>query len=467
MPVKYDLAIMGGGPAGYAAAIRGAGLGKKIALVEKESIGGVCLNRGCIPTKSILSDVEGVLWANKAARNGIIDMAPHPNFQGIMARKNKVVQGLVSNLSDYMESLGVDIYPVQAKAMAPDELLCADGAVIKADTLFIATGSTPVSPRISGLDLPQVMGSREILQLEKVPKTIGIIGGGVIGQEFGAIFSGLGAKVMIFEALDRILPTVDADISKRYLNLARPKGIKNITSAKVNAIKETKEGLSVEYEKGGKEKKEIVDVLLVAVGRKPRLEEECIGRLGLELNSGAIPVDDYLRTSVQGIYAGGDCIGRLMLAHVASFHGEYIAESLNQKMGPCDDSLVPACLFTHPQIAWVGPTEESLQESGVQYRTSVFSLTASGKAQAKGDPRGWLKLMENTETGKIIAAVLMGPDVSEIISGITMAISRGFTASDIADIIHPHPTISEALRETALGFLHGPIHSSARIKNHP
>lgn len=467
MTAKYDLAILGGGPAGYAAAIRGAGLGKKIALVEQESIGGVCLNRGCIPTKSILSDVEGILWAKRAAENGVIDNAPQVDFQGVMARKSKVVQNLVNNLSDYMRSLGVDIYPVRAKAIAPDELLCADGVVVKADNLFIATGSTPVLPRITGLNLPQVMGSREILQLNNPPKRLGIIGGGIIGQEFGTIFAALGTKVTIFEALDNILPTVDSDLAKRYANLVRTKGVKNVTSAKVSAIKESKDGLVVEYEKGGKEKQEIVDLVLVAVGRRPRVEEECLGELGLNVVSGAIEVDRYLKTSVQGVYAGGDCVGRRMLAHVASFHGEHVAESLKEPKGPCDDSLVPSCVFTHPQIAWVGPTEEELKESATPYRISVFSLTASGKAQAMGEPRGWLKLMENSETGKIVGASLMGPDVSELVFGITMAIGKGFTASDIAGIIHPHPTISEALRETALGFLDGPIHSSARIKTYP
>lgn len=467
MTEKYDLAIMGGGPAGYSAAIRAGGLGFRVALIEEEAIGGVCLNRGCIPTKAILADTEGLLWNQRAAKAGVIDRAPGFNFAAVMERKRAVVKGLVGNLSDYIASLGVDIFPARAEAMAPDELSLSSGEIIKAKSIFISTGSKSIIPPIPGADSELVMNSRKILDLDKVPPRLAIIGGGIIGQEFGAMFAALGSQVTIFEALDSVLPGVDRDIAKRYATLARGRGIKAITSAFVRSISETTTGVRLVYEKNGEEKSDEADLILVAAGRGPNCQESALGRLELRRNGSAIAVDDHLRTNVEGVYAGGDVTGGQMLAHVASFHGEHVALSLREPQAPLNDSLAPCCVFTQPQIAWVGPSEEALQEMGKPYRTSVFSLTAGGKAQAMGEPRGWLKLIEDEASGKLLSAIFLGPHVSELISEMTLAINNGFTARDIADAMHPHPTISESVREAALGFLEGPIHSAARIKSYP
>jgi dihydrolipoamide dehydrogenase len=436
-------------------------------LAERDAIGGVCLNRGCIPTKALLSDIEGLLWIKRAAKSGLIDCEPGIRFRALMDRKNQVVDGLVGNLTEHMRSLGVEIHWRRASAIAPDEIALEKGDRIGAERLFISTGSKPMIPPISGIDSPLVVDSTGILGLEKVPNRLGVIGGGIIGQEFAAIFSALGSKVTVFEAMESILPSVDRDIAKRYANLARGKGIKIVTSAFIRSMTETSAGLRLEYEKGAKELTEEVDLALISVGRTPNLEEEALGELDLETDNRALAVNEYLMTSVEGVYAGGDVIGRQMLAHVAAYHGEYVAESLKESRGPCNDDPVPSCVFTHPQIAWVGPSEEELKESGAHYRTSLFPLSASGKARAGGDTRGWLKLIEDTESGRLLSAIFLGPSVSELISEMTMAIKRGFTAADVVEVIHPHPTLSESMRESAMGFLDGPIHSAGRVKAYP
>jgi len=459
------MVIIGAGPGGYVAALRARQLGLAVALVEKESIGGVCLNRGCIPTKAILSDIEGIRWAQKAADDGILDSVPAIDFTRLMNRKNTVVEKLVTNLQKHLSNSGVTIIRGTASVPEPGVVTLNDGETLKAKNVVIATGSKPWTPPIPGADLPRVLNTRQILDLEKPPANLVVIGGGIIGQEFATIFATLGCHVTILEALDRIMVEVDTEIARKYASLLPGRGVTSDLGAVIHAIEPARDRLRVVYDKNSKEKTVEADLVLMATGRRPSFEGAGIEKLGIQVEDGSITVDRFLRTSMDGIHAIGDVVGRQMLAHVASYHGEIVAENIAGRERPVDEEAIPCAVFTHPQIAWVGLNEEQAKQSGRSFRTSVFSLSASGKALAMGESRGWVKLIEDTDSGRLIGAHLMGPHVSELLGLPTLAIRERMSASDIADTIHAHPTISEAVREAALGLLDGPIHSAGRTKS--
>jgi len=464
MTQKFDMAIIGGGPGGYVAALRARQLGLSVALAEKERVGGVCLNRGCIPTKTLLSHVDGLLWVRRSVREGILDREPTLDFSAMMRRKNEIVENIVSGLEELLVGSGVVLYNARARISEPGVVVTGLGDTITASNIIIGTGAKPWIPPIPGADLPGVVSTRQALALEKVPPSIVIIGGGVVGQEFAAIFSGLGSRVTVLEALDRILTEVDAEIARRYVSLLRPRGIMTEESVQVRSIETAGDLLRVIYERKAKEKTVDADLVLMATGRRPNIEGSGIEDLGITLSDGAIKVDGFLRTSVPGIYAIGDVLGRQMLAHVASYHGEIVAENVAGHEKPVNETAIPACVFTSPQIAWVGLTEEEARKTGHTFRASTFSLSASGMAQALGESRGLIKLIEDTGTGRLIGVHLFGPHVSELIGEATLAVRKGLSASDLAGTIHAHPTISEALREAALGLLGGPIHAQARTR---
>jgi dihydrolipoamide dehydrogenase len=464
MPQIYDMAVIGGGPGGYVAALRARQLGLSVLLLEKETLGGVCLNRGCIPTKALLSDVEGFQWSLRAARDGILLQRPEISLPAMMTRKTAVVGKLVENLQKLLAAAGVVVAHGSASIPDRETVRLNTGEAWGAKNIVIATGSRAWAPPIPGVDLPGVLGTRQAMELEQIPMSVVIIGGGVIGQEFGAIFSGLGSKVTVLEVLPRILHEVDADFAKRYASLVSAR-IRTETGIRVDRIEKLDHALKVYYEKRAQEKSVEAELVLTATGRRPYFEGLGLEKLGVATENGAVLVDRQLRTSVPGIYAIGDVIGGKMLAHAASYHGESVAEQIAGHPIDVGAEPVPACVFTSPQIAWVGPTEEQAQQLGLSYRTSTFSLGASGKALAMGEPRGWVKLMENSQTGKLIAAHLLGPHVSELIAELTLAVKNGLSTADIAGTIHPHPTLSESVREAALGFLGGPIHAAANTKS--
>lgn len=467
MAETVDVAIIGGGPAGYVAALRGRQLGLKVALAEKENVGGCCLNRGCIPTKSLLADVEGMHWVRRAARQGIIDREPAVDFSRMIKRKDDVVDGMRSNLEKLLSSSGVVLLKAVAKIPEPGTVLLDTGETIHARNILVATGSRSWIPPIPGADLPGVLTTRGMLRVEKIPPSLVIIGGGIIGQEFADIFSFLGSKVTVLEALGRILNSVDLEMARRYASFLPGRGVASEAGVQVHEIRKQGTTVQVIYEKKGKEKTVNADLVLIATGRRPNLEGCGIKELGVRTQNRALEVDRFLRTSLEGIYAAGDVLGGRMLAHLASYHGELVAENIAGRAKPVNDDIVPSCVFTIPQIAWVGLTEEEAKESGRSFRTSTFSLTSNGKAQALGEHRGWLKLIEDSGTGKLIGAHFLGPQASELIAEMTLALRKGFSASDVVEAIHPHPTLSEGVREAALGLLDGPIHSEPRVKRFP
>ncbi|MEI8182584.1 MAG: dihydrolipoyl dehydrogenase [Desulfomonile sp.] len=464
MAETYDMAVVGGGPGGYVCALRGRQLGLAVVLIEKERVGGLCLNRGCIPTKALLSDAERIRWTRKAASVGILDQAPTFSFAGIMKRKDDVVRKMTSNLEGLLSSTGITLINEPARVPEPGTLVTVSGKIIKASNIVIATGSRPWVPPIPGTDLPGVKGTREALDMEKVPEKMVVVGGGVIGQEFAAIFSGLGTEVTILETLGRVLNDVDEEIVKRYSALLPSLGITTEVHVRINRIEKSGDHLKVFYQWRDKEKVASADMVLIAAGRRPNIDGSGIVELGVRTINGAVQVDEFLQTSLAGIYAVGDVVGRKMLAHVASYHGEIVAENIAGHEKPCQDDIVPACVFTTPQIAWAGLTEDQVKKSGRPFRTSSFSLSASGKALAVGESHGLLKLIEDTGTGKLIGAHFLGPNVSELVGEAALAMKKGLSASDLAETIHPHPTVSEAMREAVLGFLGGPLHAVSRTK---
>jgi dihydrolipoamide dehydrogenase len=461
----YDMAVIGGGPGGYVAALRARQLGLNVILIEKEKVGGVCLNRGCIPTKALLADVEGLQWVRRAIKEGILDRMPGIDFSGMMERKSRVVGKMVGNLEELLAAKGVALTCSTAKVVEPGTVMTAAGELVRCRNIVVATGSRSWTPPISGADLPRVLTTRQILELKRIPEKLAIIGGGVIGQEFAAIFAALGSKVTVVEVLDRILNEVDTEIARRYASLLPGYGVSTELSARIKGIEKAGDLLRVVYEKRDKEKVCEADVILMAAGRRPYLEGLGLSESGVELKNRAVEVDQHLRTSVEGIYAIGDVTGRKMLAHVASYHGEIVAENVAGREREVEDNLVPGCVFTSPQIAWVGLTEEQAKESGRPFRTSIYSFASNGKAQAMGETRGWLKLIEDSQKGRLVGAHFLGPQVSELIGGVTLAMRKGLSATDIIETIYPHPTLSEGLREAALGFADGPLHSAGRTRS--
>lgn len=462
---RYDMAIIGAGPGGYMAALKGRALGLSVALIEKERLGGVCLNRGCIPTKAILSDMEGVRWMQRSAQERIIDRVPRIDYSQVIRRKKEVVETLVSSLSSLMAEKNVKVLHAAGRIVEPGLVGLDSGDTLHARNIVIATGSRAWVPRIPGADLPGVMGTRQVLDVENPPQSLVVVGGGIIGQEFAAIFATLGSKVTVLEALGRVMQEVDAEFARKYVSLLPARGVTTEVGVTVHRIERAGDLLRVVYEKRAAEKTVEAQLILMATGRRPFLEGLGLEEVGIETNGAAIKVDERLRTSVNGIYAIGDAVGGKMLAHVASYHGEMIAEVIAGRDLAVDDSPVPCAVFTMPQIAWVGLTEDQAAAAGRAFRASTFSLSASGKALAAGEPRGWVKLIAETGTDRLLGAHLMGPHVSELLGELTLAIRKGMTASDLVDTIHPHPTISEAVRESAAGFLDGPFHAAPRTKS--
>lgn len=464
MSDTYDMVIVGGGPGGYVAALKGRKLGLRVALVERRRVGGVCLNEGCIPTKALLADVEGALWLRRAARDGIVESVPKISFAAMAKRKAAVVEKMVSNLEEFL--LGSGVVLVHGVASIPEQgLVVTDtGAKLETSNVVLATGSLSWVPPIPGANLPGVVTTSEMLQVDSVPGRLVVVGGGIIGQEFAAIFSALGSKVTVLEVLDRILVEVDEDIARRYATLLPARGITTEVGVTVRGIDGSPGSLSVVYEKKAKEKTVGADLILMATGRRPNFGGLRLPDLGIATRNGAIAVDEKLKTSAPGVYAIGDVIGRKMLAHVASYHGELVAEIVAGRDVRVAEEAVPACIFTVPEIAWSGLTEREAGLLGLKCRSSMFPLSASGKAQAAGEVHGLIKLIEDVETGKLVGAHLMGPHVSELVGELTLAFRAGMSAADIAGTIHPHPTISESVREAALGLLDGPIHSQPRVR---
>jgi len=455
--IEKDIVIIGGGPGGYAAAIHAAHLGANVAVVEKERLGGNCLNRGCIPTKALVKSVEVLLEARKANELGIEIGNITANFPKIMARKANVVNKLASGIKQLMKAANITVYKGVGRILTP-QLVKVNDEEIATRKLIIATGSEPIPLPIQGSDLPGVLTTDEVLELKELPESLVVIGGSYVGVEFATIFNGLGTKVTIVEKLPTLLESIDEEISRRFAQILLRQGIEVRLGATVKAIKMEGAVLKVVGDTPEGEQQVAGQMVLMATGRQPYTEELGLPQLGIKVDRHAIVVNERLETSVDGIYAVGDVLGKSMLAHVASYEGEIAADNALGHYRQADYRAVPSCIFTHPEIARVGITEKEAKSSGIPYKVSKFPFLACARAVAMDETAGMVKMVCNAKNGRVLGMHIMGPHASDLIAEGTLAIQLEATAKNIVHTIHAHPTLSEAVRETAMGQLEGSIH---------
>ncbi len=454
---EHDIAIVGGGPGGYVAALRAAQLGANVAVIEKDRLGGTCLNRGCIPTKALAKSAEAFLEVRHSSDFGVETAGIQVNFARMMQRKQQIVDSLVEGIAQLLKAGNVTLYNGTGRIVSPHQVT-VNGQEVKAQKLVIATGSVPARVPIPGLDLPGVVTSDELLEIKEIPESLVIIGAGVIGMEFACIFAALGTKVTVIEMLPQILPPVDEEIARRFSQVLRGQGIQVHVSSRVKEIAASEAGPRVLFEGAKGEQSIEAAMVLVAVGRAPYTEGLGLAELGVAMDRRAVAVNDYLETNVPDVYAIGDVTGRIMLAHVASYQGELAVENALGRRHAADYRAVPNCIFTIPEIAGAGMTEREAKEQSIPYQVSRFPFSALGRAQTMGETIGTVKIICESPSGKVLGMHIMGPHATDLIAEGCLAIQLGATAKDIAHTIHAHPTLPEAVREAALGQLDGALH---------
>lgn len=459
--MEKDLLVLGGGPGGYVAAIRAAQLGAKVCLVEKDKLGGTCLNRGCIPTKALYRNAEILNTLKNIDEFGITISNYQINVPFIQERKNKIIDQLVSGVEKLLKANGIEVINGTGKITDCNTVVVNEGEFsgrsITAKNIIIATGSKPVIPPIPGANLEGIYTSEDILNFSKIPKKLTIIGGGVIGMEFAGIFNAMGAEVTVVEFLPTIIAQVDTDLTKRLTVSLKKKGIEIHTSTKVISIDKLDEEFVVNCEGKKGQVSFNSDAVLISTGRMPVIDEEGFNKLGIEFSRKGIKVDENLETTLKGVYAIGDVNGISMLAHTASHQGINVVEhimGINREHG----KIVPSCIFIFPEISCAGVSEEEAKAKGLEYITSKFLFGANGKALALGEPEGMVKIIAKKEDNTIIGVHIMGPHASDLIHEGVVAIEKKFTPEDIGNIIHAHPTLSESFVEAVLGIKGEAIH---------
>ena len=455
-----DVAIIGAGPGGYVAALRAAQLGAQVVLIERDEMGGVCLNQGCIPSKTLLRSVEVYQLTLRGRRFGVTASEVKLDWKAVQARKRRVVKGLIGGVGRLLAQAGVEIIRGEARFASSDAVIVQGEGQIEARHFIIATGSHPVRPPIPGLELPGVIDSQVALELEDLPQSMCIIGGGAIGVEFATLFSGAGSDVTLIEMLPRLLPTMDHSLGQGLQRSLERRRVRVLTDTRVTSIETTDGGLRTMILAGEKEEQVDAERVLCAVGRRPNVEGLGLDAAGVHYNTSGIQVDDRMRTNVPTIYAIGDVAqGRWQLAHVASHEGIVAAENIAGQPTRMHYNAVPGCVFSSPEVASVGLSEEEAREQGHEVRIGTFALNGSGKALAYGAPEGLIKIVAEAEYGQVLGVHAIGPHVSELISEGAMAITLEATLEEFVSTIHPHPTISEALAEAALAVEGRAIHS--------
>lgn len=462
--VKADLLVIGGGPGGYVAAIYAAKKGLNTVLVEREKLGGTCLNVGCIPTKALVKSSEVYKDTLLGEEFGFEIENIKINMNKVIDRKNKIRENLVLGIDYLLSKNNVRVIKGDASFL-DDKIIVAkrgkDEYKIEAKNIIVATGSKISKINIKGIDLPFVLNSKSALDNKNLPESITIIGGGVIGMEFAFIYSNFGVKVNVVEYMDRLLTMVDDDISEEIKNIARLNGINIYTSSKVTKIEESENGDAIVFfENEGKEKYLISENVLVAIGREPNMDGLNIEKTGIELNEKGkgIKVDNTLKTNIPGIYAVGDVNNKIQLAHVASHQGIIAVDNILSEDKEMKYDCIPNVIFTAPEIASVGLTEKACVENKINIKISKFPFSANGKALTMGENRGFIKIIKDIDNDKIIGASLIGADAASLISTLTVIIKNNIKDKDIVDTIFAHPTTGEVIHEAALGLSIGALH---------
>jgi len=443
--------VIGGGPGGYPAAIRAAQLGLDVVLIDRGGLGGTCLHRGCIPTKLLLKETVDYRKAATFTSAGAGHSMPPPDVDGMMRRKAQVVDQLGRGTLGLLRKNGVRVVAGTASFLDPSRILVLETSEIFDSSAFIvATGSAPARLPVEGGDLPGVVDSDAALSIERVPRSVAIIGGGVIGVEFAQMFRNLGSAVTIVEMLPRLLASEDDDVSVALRGALESSGIAVRTGATVERIVMTPTGLRLEFREGGAVRRVDAGMVLVAVGRKPALESLSPGKAGLFLENGAVRVNARMETGVPGVYAVGDAVGGLMLAHKATMEGECAAQNAAGVPTVASYAAIPRVAYTDPEVACVGLTEAEARERHGDVRIGKFPFSMSGRAVLEGVTHGFAKVIAEGETGCVLGAAIVGCQAAQAIGEASLAVRLEATVGDLADLVHPHPTFSEALREAAL-----------------
>ena len=462
----FDLVVIGGGPGGYVCAIRAAQLGLKTACVESRgTLGGTCLNVGCIPSKSLLNLSENYHKAKKDFdRQGIEIEGIKLNIEKMMSNKNKSVQVLTKGVEFLFKKNKVTYIKGKGVLFSKNDIIVYDQnkkTNIKTKNIVIATGSEVSSLPGIEIDEKNIISSTGALSLKKVPKKLAIIGGGYIGLEMGSVWSRLGSDVTVIEFLNHITPGIDKEISNEFKKILIKQGIKFKMESKVNSVKNTANGVSINYTDIKNSKNETLnfDKVLVSVGRKPYTEGLNLSKVGVKKDTkGRIQVNEKLQTSIQNIYAIGDVIKGPMLAHKAEEEGIAVAEILAGQAGHVNYDVIPGVIYTSPEVATVGKTEEQLKEAKMSYKVGKFPFLANSRAKVNNETEGFVKILADSKTDKVLGVHIIGPHCGDMIAEMALAMEFGASAEDIARTCHAHPTHTEAIKEAALAVDKRPIH---------
>jgi dihydrolipoamide dehydrogenase len=459
---KYDLVVIGGGPAGYAAAIRAGQLGKKVACVEKERPGGTCLNWGCIPSKALLKSAELFTKISHSEDFGISVSGVDYDFNKIIGRSRTVAENMAKGIGFLFKKNKVDHLIGTGQVMVPGMVEVKDGKdagrILSTDKVLIATGCKARTLPDLAVDGEKIMTSREALVMKKQPKSIVIVGAGAIGAEFAYFLNAFGTKVTLVEMMDQVLPVEDDEVAKVVERSFKQSGIDCRVSTKVENIKVGKNGVSLDLIKGDAKESLKVDSLLLAIGVVANTQDLLSPKVKLEMDRGYITVDESYQSSVPGVYAAGDIIGPPWLAHVATYEAIQAVQGMFGHGKAKRVNHFPGCTYCLPQVASIGKTEKALKEEGIAYKVGKFPFQASGKAVASNTSEGFVKLLVGEQFGEILGAHIVGSDATEMIAEYGLAIQLEATAEDIHHTIHAHPTMSEAMMEAAAAVFGEAIH---------
>jgi len=464
---RYDLAIIGAGPGGYVAAIRAAQLGLKTALIEKDRVGGLCLNWGCVPSKALLWNAEVIHLFQRADEFGVTARGLRFDLGKAVDRSRQVVERTVKGVEFLLKRNKVDLISGAGRLHSPHEVEVAparpaggpDGQSVEADHVIVATGAHARSIPGVEIDGKVVITSREALELREVPESIAIVGGGPVGVEFAYLFRAYGSQVTIIEMLDRLLPAEDEEISQRLEHALDQQGIRSLTSARVQGVQLAGGGAAIQVSVGGREEEVRASRVLMGVGMAASTESLGLDALGIALEKGFVQIDERMQTSIPGVYAIGDVTGKLMLAHVASAQGVAAVEGIaGLEPLALDYVKMPRATFCQPQVASIGLTEAQARERGYSVKIGRFPFRANAKAVALGQIEGVVKLVVDADQGDLLGCHMVGPDVTELLAEASLGTLMETTAREVGLTVHAHPTLSEAFKEAALGAYGQAIH---------
>lgn len=454
MAIVYDLAIIGGGPAGYVAAERAGAKGLSVVLFEKKELGGVCLNEGCIPTKTLLYSAKILDLSRKSESYGVINKETAFDFAKMMKRKDKVVKKLVGGVGSKMKHYKVQVVNENAyieKRTAEGISIQAGEEKFSAKNLLICTGSEAIIPPIPGLDAASeyILTNREILDLNKLPKSLAIIGGGVIGLEFASLYNSLGVEVTVVEALDKILGEMDVEMSSMLMDMYAKKGIQFNLSAKVVEVKKQE----LVFEKEGKKTSLKAEKILVSVGRRANTQGFGLENIAVLVEKNGIKVNEKMQTNVPNVFAAGDVTGFSLLAHTASREGEVVVNNLSGRNDKMRYNAIPSVVYTNPEFSAVGHTEKTASAKGIQYKVAKLPMAYAGRFIAENEGgAGLCKVLIDEKYGNVIGVHMLGNPSSEMIYGASMAIENEMTLPELEEVVFPHPTVSEIFKETIFSF---------------